>query len=151
LVSSHLGMVVSFPCVHSTVKPIKGSNAWNRQQSCQLPPDFPLDNLYRQQTAFLSGGGATSNIQTAQIPPGIHLEISGGHYWSVNNPMNLSQPGPDGRRTFTIQTYCGPERAPGPGCNVKVNVFARKRQVWSPNKDFFGWSSISPEAKAQPS
>jgi S1-C subfamily serine protease len=120
----------------------QGGSAWNRQQSCQLPPDFPLDDLFRQQTAFLSGGGASSNIQSGQIPPGIHLDISGGHYWSVNNPMSLSQPGPDGRRTFTIQTYCGPEPAPGPGCYVKVNVFARKRQTWSPGQAFFGWSSI---------
>jgi S1-C subfamily serine protease len=120
----------------------QGGSAWVRPQSCQLPPDFPLDDLYKQQTAFLSGGGATSNIQVGQIPPGIHLDISGGHYWSVNNPMGLSPPGPDGRRTFSIQTYCGPEPAPGPGCNVKVNVFARKRQTWSPNQPFFGWSPI---------
>lgn len=120
----------------------QGGSAWNRQQSCQLPPDFPLDDLYRQQTAFLAGGGAASNMDTRQIPPGIHIDVSGGHYWSVNSPIGLSQPGPDGRRTFTIETYCGPEPAGGPGCNVKVNVFARKKQTWSPDQQFFGWSSI---------
>jgi hypothetical protein len=62
--------------------------------------------------------------------------------------MSLAQPGSDGRRTFTIQTYCGPEPAPGPGCNVKVNVFARKRQTWSPTQPFFGWSSIYARNKA---
>jgi hypothetical protein len=120
----------------------QGGSAWNRQQSCQLPPDFPLDDTYKEQTAFFSGGGATSSIRDGQIPPGIHLDISGGHYWSVNQPMSLSAPGPDGRRTFTIETYCGPAGAPGPGCNVKVNVFARKRQTWSAGQAFFGWSSI---------
>jgi len=120
----------------------QGGSAWNRQQSCQLPPDFPLDDLYKQQTAFLAGGGAGSNMNVGQIPPGIHIDVSGGHYWSVNSPIGLSQPGPDGRRTFTIETYCGPAGAPGPGCNVKVNVFARKRQTWAPDQQFFGWSSI---------
>jgi hypothetical protein len=120
----------------------QGERAWNRQQYCQLPPDFPLDDLYRQQTVYSSGGGASSNIQFGQIPPGIHLDVSGGHFWSVNNPISLSQPDSDGKRTFTIETYCGPEPAPGPGCNVKVNVFARRRQTWSPDQPFYGWSSI---------
>jgi Trypsin-like peptidase domain len=120
----------------------QGGSAWNRQQSCQLPPDFPLDDAYRQQTAFFSGGGASSNIRDGQIPSGIHLDISGGHYWSVNQPMSLAPEAADGRRTFTIETYCGPAGAPGPGCNVKVNVFARKRQTWSSGQAFFGWSSI---------
>jgi S1-C subfamily serine protease len=120
----------------------QGERAWNSQQACQLPPDFPLDDLYRQQTAYLAGGGASSNISTAQIPPGIHVEISGGHYWSVNSPISLSPAGPDGRRTFTLQTYCGPATWPGPGCNIKVNVYARKRQSWLPGQEFFGWTSV---------
>src|SRR6202007_1709429 len=68
--------------------------------------------------------------------------ITGGFYWAVNTPIALSEPGSDGRRTFTIETYCGPSGGYGGGCNVKVNVYARKRQTWSPDQQFFGWSSI---------
>jgi hypothetical protein len=108
----------------------QGASAWNKDDACSLPAGFPLDKSYHQSTFNCCGGGATSNIAIGDIPPGIHLNVSGGHYWSVVKPVELIRLDVDGppQRQFRLHTYCGPEPFPGPGCNVKVDVYARKLQ-----------------------
>jgi len=109
-----------------------GSQAWNKNEKCDLTKEFRLDASYHQQNFACCGGGATSDIATSDIPAGIHLQVDGGHYWSVDQPIALStlEEDPEGRaihRRFLIHTYCGPEGWPGPGCNVKVTVWAKER------------------------
>jgi hypothetical protein len=106
----------------------QGSSAWNKDDACNLPVGFPLDKSYHQSAFNCCGGGATSNIVIGDIPAGIHLNVSGGYYWSVSKPIELIRLDDDGppQRQFRLHTYCGPEPPPGPGCNVKVDVYARK-------------------------
>lgn len=108
----------------------QGASAWNKDDACNLPVGFRLDKSYRQNTFNCCGGGATSNIAISDIPAGIHLNVSGGHYWSVTKPIELIRLDDDGpaQRQFRLHTYCGPEPFPGSGCNVKVDVYARKLQ-----------------------
>jgi hypothetical protein len=108
----------------------QGASAWNKNDACDLPVGFHLDKSYHQSTFNCCGGGATSDIAIGDIPAGIHLNVSGGHYWSVTKPIELIRLDDDGpaQREFRLHTYCGPEGWPGPGCNVKVDVYARKLQ-----------------------
>jgi hypothetical protein len=109
-----------------------GGSAWGADENCPLPKNFKLDNSYHQTNFSCCGGGATSNISMSDIPAGIHIQIDGGHYWSVVKPMGLMtlEEDDEGRavsRQFFIHTYCGPAGRPGPGCNVKVTVWAKKK------------------------
>ncbi len=109
-----------------------GAQAWNKNEKCDLAKGFRLDTSYHQHDFVCCGGGATSDISQSDIPAGIHLQVDGGHYWSVDQPIGLStiEEDPEGRairRRFLIHAYCGPEGRPGPGCNVKVTVWAKER------------------------
>jgi len=122
----------------------QGRPAWNKDENCLLPENLPLDDNYHQLDARFDGGGAQSDLNAADIPAGIHLDISGNHYWAVTSPMGLSvKPGYARIRTFKIHTYCGPATPPGPGCNIRVKVYARKAPGSREYpKNFTGWSSI---------
>jgi hypothetical protein len=98
----------------------QGSGAWNRDDVCTIPDINHLDHDYRQSDFRCCGGGATSPTTNAQIPPGLELRVTGGHYWSVANPRIEGD-------KFFLHTYCGPETFPGPGCNVDVEVIAHYR------------------------
>ena len=108
----------------------QGESAYHKDDVCNLPGDFPLDRSYHQQLITPDGGGANSDITASDIPAGIHLVVSGNHYWSITKPIKmviLDQDGPLVRQ-FQVHTYCGPEPAPGPGCSIHVDVYARKKQ-----------------------
>lgn len=95
----------------------QGSAAWNKDEECVIPHFEALDLTFHQTDFVCCGGGATSNTTSANIPAGVEIRTSGGHYWAVLNPAVQG-----GR--FRIHTYCGPEPALGPGCNVDVQVIA---------------------------
>ena|SRR5579859_6725208 len=61
----------------------QGASAWNKTQKCALPPDFPLDVGYQQQILQPEGGGAKSDLTNADVPPGLHVVVDGGHYWAA--------------------------------------------------------------------
>jgi len=109
-----------------------GGQAWHKDEKCDLPKNFRLDLSYHQTNFNCCGGGASSNIAPSDIPAGIHLQVDGGHYWSVVQPMGIKTLEEDDegravRRQFFIHTYCGPAGSPGPGCNVKVTVWAKRK------------------------
>lgn len=108
----------------------QGEQAFNKDDVCNLPGDFPLDKSYHQQLIVPAGGGAASNISAADVPAGLHLVVSGNHYWSIVQPIKmviLDQEGPQ-MRQFQVHLYCGPEPFPGPGCSISVKVYAKKKQ-----------------------
>jgi hypothetical protein len=98
-----------------------GSSAWNKDEACAIPQIQYLDTTYHQGNFVCCGGGASSPTTSAEIPAALELIVDGGHFWSVQGP-NLS-----GDR-FSLHTYCGPEPAGGPGCKVKVQVWAHYRR-----------------------
>jgi hypothetical protein len=109
-----------------------GGSAWHKDDKCNLPPGFKIDRSYRQQVfqGVSTSPSATTNITTADIPPGIHLYVTGNHQWSVVKEIELvriddSDDGP-AQRQFRLHTYCGPAGSPGPGCSVQANVYAKK-------------------------
>jgi hypothetical protein len=96
-----------------------GAQAWNKNEKCDLPKGFHLDTSYHQQIFACCGGGATSDFSVSDIPAGIHLQVDGGHYWSVDEPMGLMtmEEDSEGRavlRRFFIHTYCGQKGSRGP-------------------------------------
>jgi hypothetical protein len=108
----------------------QGASAFHKDEVCNLPGDFPLDRNYRQQLINATGGGATTDISASDIPGGLHLVVSGDHYWSIVKPIKmviLNQDGPLIRQ-FQVHLYCGPEPPPGPGCSVHVHVYARRKR-----------------------
>ena len=130
-----VGLTCSKPCVgqeailstenvcHLYRQANQGASAWNRDDSCAIPRvEYFLDSSYRQNNFICCGGGATSPTTNADIPAGLELRVSGGHYWSVYGPKLVAG-------TFYLHTYFGPEPAPGPGCNVDVQVWAHYRVV----------------------
>jgi hypothetical protein len=97
-----------------------------------------IDLSYHQDTPPPKGfaGGdeqkATSQLAPADIPKGIYLEADGGWYWSIPGPIRLygnldDAAGNIKSYTFIARIYCGPEPAPGPGCNVKLNVWFKQK------------------------
>jgi len=96
------------------------SSAWNKDDSCTIPQVELLDTTYHQTDFECCGGGATSPTTNADVPPGLELRVTGGHYWSVANPKLVHD-------EFYLHTYCGPEPFPGPSCNVRVDVIAHYR------------------------
>lgn len=97
-----------------------GSNAWHKTEVCSIPNAPQLDPDYRQTDLVFAGGGAKSDMDPKNIPPGLEVRADGGYYWSVLN----------GRRdggNYYIDTYCGPAPKPGPGCNVKVKIVGHYR------------------------
>lgn len=108
----------------------QGAQAYQKDEVCNLPGDFRLDRNYHQQLITPAGGGASSDITAADVPAGLHLVVTGNHYWSIVKPIKmviLDQDGPKVRQ-FQVHLYCGPEPAPGPGCSVHVDVYAKKMQ-----------------------
>jgi hypothetical protein len=81
-----------------------------------------LDTNYHQSDFICCGGGAGSPTTNRDIPAGIEVVVSGGHYWSVSGPRLQEN-------VFYLHTYCGPEPAPGPGCNVDVDVWAHYKVI----------------------
>jgi hypothetical protein len=109
------------------------SNKGNYQQTQEvlLPPAFKLDKSYHQASVNCCGGGATSDMRASQIPAGIHIDISGGHYWSVPAaPSLLPAKVSDDDRVLQwkllVPMYCGPN--PPVGCNIKVDVWAKEKR-----------------------
>ncbi|HZQ70827.1 MAG TPA: hypothetical protein VFA68_20030 [Terriglobales bacterium] len=95
----------------------QGSPAWNKDELCNVPNVELLDSTFHQGDFACCGGGASSRITPADIPPGLEVHVSGGYYWAVSD-LRL-----EGNQ-LKIHTYCGPGAAPGPGCNVDVQVIA---------------------------
>lgn len=100
----------------------QGSGPWNKDESCSIPRVELLDTNFRQADFTCCGGGATSAATNRDIPAGLELHVTGGHYWSVAAPKLIGN-------QFYLHTYCGPEPSPGPGCNVKVDVLAHYRVI----------------------
>lgn len=100
----------------------QGASGWNKDESCIIPQAELLDTTYHQNNFICCGGGASSPTTSRDIPPGLEIRVTGNSYWSVANPKLV-----DGE--FFLHTYCGPATFPGPGCNVKVEVFAHYRPV----------------------
>jgi hypothetical protein len=110
-----------------------GESAWHKDDRCNLPKGFQLDKSYHQSSASFAGGGASTNLTPSDIPAGVHIEVTGNHYWSVVAPMELVRIDDEDEpnravRQFRVHTYCGPAGRPGPGCSVHVTVYARRRQ-----------------------
>jgi len=122
----------------------QGDTADTQLKEVRLTPDmgFIIDSSYHQSSeprnAFAGGDQqkATSPLQPNDIPNGIYLEAGGGWYWSIQPPLklygNMDDLTPDGRvqsYTFTARLYCGPEPAPGPGCNAYVDVWFKQKAM----------------------
>lgn len=107
---------VTSVCTFYGESPSGGGN-FEKRESCVIPDIGRLDRSYHQGNFACCGGGATSPSTSANVPPGIELRTSGGHYWSVREPAIDSD-------NFSLTIYCGPERSPGPGCNVRTEVLA---------------------------
>jgi hypothetical protein len=108
------------------------SNRGNYQTSQEvlLPEGFKLDRSYHQASVNCCGGGAKSDLKASQIPAGIHIDISGGHWWSVPAapsllPAKVSDDDKVLQWKLVVPMYCGPN--PPVGCNIKVDVWAKKR------------------------
>ena len=88
----------------TTNGPLYGeSNGGNYQttQEVLLPEGFKLDRSYHQASVNCCGGGATSYMKASEIPAGIHISVSGGHYWAVPS---------------------APAPVPVPPCRMKVSL-----------------------------
>lgn len=120
----------------------QGASAWNHDDACTIPNVDLLDTSYRQNDFICCGGGATSPTTNANIPPGLELQVTGGHYWSVANPRLVGD-------QFTVHTYCGPEPSPGPGCNVSVDVIVHYRVARAESKEQAEKGESKPETKAE--
>ena len=94
--------------------------AWNKDEKCPIPNRAQLDPDFHQTNFNCCGGGAKSTMTNADVPAGLEIVVDGGYYWSVDRR------GFDGDN-YVIHTYCGPEPAPGPGCNVKVKIVVHYR------------------------
>jgi hypothetical protein len=97
-----------------------GAQSYQKKESCIIPDVNRLDAQYRQSNFNCCGGGATSPATLADIPPGLEIKVSGGHYWAVEGPTLASD-------KFSIVTYCGPGALGSVGCNVKTEVLAHYR------------------------
>lgn len=95
----------------------QGSSAWNQDQTCPVPDRAKLDPDFHQGDFNCCGGGAGSSMTNISVPAGLEIKVDGGHYWSVDHGSLEGD-------VYKLHTYCGPEPAPGPGCNVKVKVIA---------------------------
>jgi hypothetical protein len=102
----------------------QGSNAWNKDEVCPVPERTKLDTDFHQGDFNCCGGGAGSSMTNASIPTGLEIKVDGGHYWSVDRGSFQSD-------VYKLHTYCGPEPAPGPGCNVKVKIIGHYRILQS--------------------
>jgi hypothetical protein len=128
------GTFVKICSIHGEAN--QGQPAWNQDSTCNLPNLFPLDRSYHQQSARFAGGNpesASSRLQINEIPAGIHLDVSGNYYWSMERPMRIvvldtDDPSTNFIRQFQVHTYCGPAAWPGPGCSIHVDVYARRKQ-----------------------
>lgn len=96
-----------------------------------LPEGFKLDRTYHQKSINCCGGGATSDLSPADIPAGIHMTVTGGHYWALPKaPVLLIEKMDDDLVTqwrFRTPLYCGPG-GNGEGCNIRVRVWAKRRK-----------------------
>jgi hypothetical protein len=102
---------------HFYAESSQGGSASNKDEECVIPHAEVLDATFHQGDFICCGGGASSSTTSANIPAGLEIRASGGHYWAIQNPILQGD-------RFRIHTYCGPEPAPGPGCNVDVQVIA---------------------------
>jgi len=100
----------------------QGESAWNSDEVCPLPDREKLDPNFHQGDFNCCGGGAGSGMTNASIPAGLEIRVDGGHYWSVDHGSLEGD-------TYRLHIYCGPEPAPGPGCNVKVKIVGHYRIV----------------------
>jgi pimeloyl-ACP methyl ester carboxylesterase len=98
----------------------QGASAWNKDEICPLPDRDKLDSDFHQGDFNCCGGGAGSTMTNASIPAGLEVKVDGGHYWSVDHGALQGD-------SYRLHTYCGPEPAPGPGCNVKVKIVGHYR------------------------
>jgi pimeloyl-ACP methyl ester carboxylesterase len=94
---------------------LQGSQAWNKDEVCPIPQKGLLDQDFHQGDFSCCGGGAGPGMTIADIPAGLEVRVDGGHFWAVEKR-------PFDNDNYRIHTYCGPEPAPGPGCNVKVKI-----------------------------
>lgn len=96
-----------------------------------LPRNFKLDRSYQQQELNCCGGGARSDIQPSDIPRGIHVSVTGGHYWALPKapvliPYEIDENDHVVRWAFRTPLYCGPG-GNGQGCNIRVTVWAKQK------------------------
>ncbi len=109
----------------------QGGNAFSQKVRCPIPVDFPLDRSYQQAAlaGACTGGGASSPLQPADIPPGYHIVCDGGYYWAVLPPIDqvaliIGKDGTVHQWALDVPMYCGPGGGTNGGCNVKVYVYA---------------------------
>jgi len=98
----------------------QGAGGWNKDEVCPVPDRDKLDPDFHQGDFNCCGGGAGSSMTNASIPAGIEIRVDGGYYWSVDRGSLEGD-------VYKLHTYCGPEPAPGPGCNVKVKIIGHYR------------------------
>jgi hypothetical protein len=138
----------------------QGQPAFSKWVVIDFPQGFDVDITYQQPgSVACCGGGATSQWSGSQIPAGVYLETAGGHYWSFgagDNGVGFPKLTPKSLRPgkepatyivdqwqFGIQTYCGPAAPPGPGCNAKFKVCAKRRAAKAPA------AAPAPDAKSK--
>jgi len=97
-----------------------------------LPRDFKLDRSYQQSELSCSGGGSPCGASASGVPRGIHINVTGGYYWALrSNPQLVPTEVDDNdhvhRYKLVLPLYCGPG-GNGEGCNIRVTVWAKKRQ-----------------------
>jgi hypothetical protein len=96
-----------------------------------LPRHFKLDRSYQQASLVCAGGGAQCSATASGVPRGIHIAVTGGHYWSLRgNPTLLPAEVDDDdhvtRYKLILPLYCGPG-GNGEGCNIRVTVWAKRK------------------------
>jgi len=113
-----------------------GQPAYHGDDQVVFPAGFRLDQSYQQSQLSCFGGGNNNcgDLKASDIPKGIHVIPDGSHYWAVLKEVKFGQTiGPvvgglpqPGQFTYGMHLYCGPEAPPGGGCNVHVDVCAKK-------------------------
>lgn len=116
----------------------QGGQAYHGDDQVVFPEGFKLDTSYQQREMTCFGGGNNNcgDLKPSDIPKGLEVRPDGSYYWAVLKPIRFGQTlGPivgglpqPGRFTFGMHLYCGPAGAPGPGCNVHVDVCAKRLQ-----------------------
>jgi hypothetical protein len=100
-----------------------------------FPEYFKLDKTYQQASVVAAGGGASSDMTAAKVPPGLHIIPGGDKEWAVSEPEFSSAEVDDDDRVkkykYSMYLYCATgdsvaDRTRG-GCNVHVDVCAKKR------------------------
>lgn len=112
----------------------QGGAAFQADVPLLLPEGLKIDFSYQQTDLHCCGGGATSTATPTGTPRGFRLIVDGGYYWSVPvnphlEPVNWDySTGVVTQWKLVVPMYCGPGGRPEPGCNIKVDVYYKRKQ-----------------------